>query len=76
MVRASYASDSSVQEDKPLQAWVKDSGSSGSGNVAGLPELTTVGSLVDVLTSLIYRVTVHGRSRLNSCAEPSVNVRA
>jgi Lipoxygenase len=70
VVRASYPSDSSVGADKPLQAWVKDSGPAGSGNVAGLPELTTVDSLVDVLTSLIYRVTAHGCARLNSAPNP------
>ncbi len=73
VVRASYPSDLSVQEDKQLEAWIKDSGPSGSGNVAGLPDLKTVDSLVSVLTSLIYRVTVHGCSRLNSAPNPALS---
>ena len=70
VVKASYPSDSSVGADEQLQAWIKDSGPSGSGNIAGLPALDTVDSLVSVLTSLIYRVTVHGCSRLYSTPNP------
>jgi Lipoxygenase len=73
VVKASYPSDSSVQADTQLQAWITDSGPAGSGNVAGLPELKTVDSLVNVLTSLIFRVTAHGCSRLNSAPNPALS---
>jgi Lipoxygenase len=72
VVKASYPSDSSVQADEQLQAWIKDSGPSGSGNIAGLPDLETVDSLVSILTSLIFRVTIHGCARLYSAPNPSL----
>jgi hypothetical protein len=45
---------------------------SGDGNISGLPKMDSRDSLERVLTSLLYRVTAHGVSRLNSTANPAL----
>ncbi|MFM7318832.1 MAG: lipoxygenase family protein [bacterium] len=66
-----YSDDNAVKSDKPLQQWAKDSGKNGEGNIGGFPEsIATRDELKEILTSLIYRVTVHGSARLNATPNP------
>lgn len=73
-VRASYSSDRAVASDRSLQAWIGLAGSSASngGNIRGLPAMNSRGALERVLTSMLYRVTVHGISRLISSPNPAL----
>jgi hypothetical protein len=70
-VRASYGSDTAVARDSSLQAWIRTAGASAQGNVRGLPQPRTRATLARILTSLLYRVTVHGASRLVSSTNPT-----
>jgi hypothetical protein len=70
VIEANYASDEGVKSDAALQAWIAASGDPEQGNVAGLPLMETKAALNDLMTSLIFRVTVHGASRLNQAANP------
>jgi hypothetical protein len=72
VVDAYYSDDRRVANDKPLQRWIEASGSPGGGNVRGLPAMTTRAALKRVLTSLIYRVTAHGASRLAQSVNPAI----
>ena len=74
-VSASYGSDAAVASDQDLQTWLATSASSdpaAGGNVAGLPETNDRETLQKVLTSLVYRLTVHGISRLSSTSNPAL----
>ena len=70
VIDAHYASDEDVRRDARVQAWIKASGDPARGNVQGLPAMDGKAALKGVLTSLIYRVTAHGTSRLNQVANP------
>ena len=70
VIEANYASDEGVKADAALQAWIAASGDPAQGNVAGLPLMETKAALKEVMTSLIFRITVHGASRLNQAANP------
>jgi hypothetical protein len=70
VIEANYASDEGVKSDAALQAWIAASGDPAQGNVAGLPLMETKAALKEVMTSLIFRITVHGASRLNQAANP------
>ena len=59
-----------MKADAALQAWIAASGDPEQGNVAGLPLMETKAALKEVMTSLIFRITVHGASRLNQAANP------
>jgi hypothetical protein len=71
-VATSYRSDQDVVNDQLLQRWIKASASPGpeGGNIRGLPNVNTRAALKSVLTSLLYRVTAHGISRLNHSINP------
>jgi hypothetical protein len=74
-VGATYGSDAEVAADSHLQAWIATAGSSDlftGGNIRGLPEMNSRAALEQVLTSLLYRITVHGISRLNSTSNPAL----
>jgi hypothetical protein len=58
-----YKHDDDVANDKPLQDWMRASSDPNKGNVRGLPYMSSKKELIKVLTSLIYRVAVHGNSR-------------
>jgi lipoxygenase len=73
IVEAFYPDDASVAADTALQQWIAASGSPSGGNVRGLPAMTTRAALKRVLTSLIYRVTAHGASRLNQGVNPAIS---
>jgi hypothetical protein len=71
-VRATYGSDASVAADGSLQTWIATSAATDGGNIRGLPEMDSRAALVGVLTSLLYRVTVHGISRLSATSNPAL----
>ena len=73
VVDAFYENDGNVVNDAALQRWIAKSASPGGGNISGLPvPLNTRADLKRVLTSLIYRVTAHGTSRLNQSINPAM----
>jgi lipoxygenase len=76
VVEAFYPDDAHVANDAALRRWIAASGAKAGGNVRGLPEMTTRAALTRVLTSLIYRVTAHGSSRLNQAANPVLSFTA
>lgn len=75
-VDTSYSSDSAVANDSQLQSWIARSSASDEGNINGLPTVDTRAELHRVLTSLLYRITAHGLSRLNSTANPALTFTA
>jgi hypothetical protein len=72
VITASYPDDQSVANDAALQRWGKASADPAEGNIRGLPAMTTRASLTRVLTSLIFRVTAHGASRMEEIANPAM----
>ena len=65
-----YETDEDVKHDDDLHAWIHAAGHADHGNIKGLPnEITSRDELAKILTSILYRVTVHGAGSLN----PSVN---
>lgn len=74
-VRTTYASDAAVASDADLQTWISTAASSSAssgGNVRGLPEMNSRAALERVLTSLLYRIAIHGISRMNSTSNPAL----
>ncbi len=74
-VTTTYSSDAAVAADGDLQKWIATAGSSDAstgGNIRGLPEMNSRAALESVLTSLLYRITVHGISRLDSTSNPAL----
>jgi hypothetical protein len=74
-VQATYQTDAPVASDRLLRAWIEASSAADEGNIRGLPEMNSRAALASVLTSLIYRVTAHGVSRLNSRRKPRAHFR-
>lgn len=72
-VEHSYASDQAVQQDQPLQDWIKACGQPLKGNIHGLPAMNSRQNLIEVLTSFVYRITVHGASRMIPVANPALS---
>ncbi|HEY4921641.1 MAG TPA: lipoxygenase family protein [Xanthobacteraceae bacterium] len=72
VVDANYTSDQDVANDAHLRAWIAASGDPAQGNIQGLPAMDTKAALERVLTSLIYRITAHGTSRMNQAANPAL----
>lgn len=70
IVDEAYPDNTAVKNDKALQAWMKEAADKNAGNVRGLPNLNTKAALKRLLTSLIYRVTMHGCSRLRKSLSP------
>jgi len=71
-VDITYATDAEVRDDGHLQAWMRHAADPSGGNIRGLPTLDSRAALVRVLTSLIYRITAHGSSRLMPAAYPGL----
>ncbi len=69
-VNNTYATDSDVVQDKELQSWIASSSDPDEGNIVGIPAPDSRGNLITTLTSLLFRLTAHGASRLNSTANP------
>jgi hypothetical protein len=77
-VRTTYRSDAAVAGDQSLQAWIATANSPNpttGGNVRGLTRTNSRVALERVLTSLLYRITVHGMS-YELDLEPRAHVRA
>jgi hypothetical protein len=72
VIDARYLTDQEVIDDAEVQTWIKVSGNPAQGNVAGLPPMDGKAALKRVLTSLIFRITAHGASRLNQAANPAL----
>ena len=69
-----YSNNDEVADDKHLQAWMAASGDPNRGNVRGLPSpIKTRDELARVLTSILYRVTVHGTGSLNPAVNPALS---
>jgi lipoxygenase len=66
-----YTSDASVANDSGLQAWLTASRDPLDGNVALAP-IETRDELTALLTSLLYRVTVHGAGSLTPTVNPAL----
>jgi hypothetical protein len=78
-VSTTYASDAAVAGDTQLQTWLATAAStdaSSGGNIRGLPETNTRAALQSVLTSLVFRITVHGISRQNRTSNPALSFTA
>ena len=72
VVEASYANDQEVERDRDLQSWLSESEHWSEGNVDDLPDVETRAALTELLTSLIYRITIHGVSRMGNTANPAM----
>lgn len=70
-VDITYASDAEVRQDGQLQDWMRQAADRHGGNIRGLPALDGRAALIRVLTSLIYRITAHGVSRMMRTAYPA-----
>ncbi len=73
VVDATYADDNDVIRDAALLSWIAAARSPESGNVRGLPRVRSRQTLKDVLTSLLYRITVHGVSHFNVTVHPALS---
>ena len=71
-VDTTYPSNVAVVADRDLQAWMAASANPFRGNIRGLPPMTTKRALKSVLTSFLYRITVHGVTRLGAGANPGL----
>lgn len=69
-VMHTWANDAAVVADKDLQAWVAATLDPRDGNVAGFPNLDSRAALITALKSWVFRLSVHGVSRLNYVANP------
>jgi hypothetical protein len=72
VVHTFYASDDSVKNDTGLQAWLTASRDPLDGNV-DLEPIETRAKLIELLTSLLYRVTVHGAGSLTPTVHPALS---
>ncbi len=68
-----YKNDEAIEKDEILQDWIKITGKKDEGNIRGLPKMKTKKALKSVMTSLLYRITIHGISRLNSTINPALS---
>lgn len=73
VVDASFKDDAAVAKSKDLASWMKEAADPKAGNVRGLPTLNTKDNLKRLLTSLIYRVTMHGCTRLRKSLSPTLS---
>lgn len=69
-VEVTYPDDQAIINDKALQKWINASKTKG--NIRGLPTMNSKEALKQVLTSLLYRITMHGASRLDSRSTPAL----
>lgn len=71
-VMHTYQNNNAVIADSHLQNWINSSSNTNGGNVRGLPLMDNRESLLKVLTSLLYRKTVHGIPNLENSLMPSM----
>jgi hypothetical protein len=67
-----YANDNEVRNDNELQNWMAAASNKEDGNIHWLPPMDSKDSLKKVLTSLLYRITAHGISRMDNTANPAM----
>jgi hypothetical protein len=67
-----YLTDTDVENDTGLKAWMDASGDPSQGNIRGLPAVKTRDDLTNVLTSLLYRVNAHGGGTLTPSVHPGL----
>lgn len=72
VVAHSWDDDDAVAADQAVQDWRAMCVRTDRGNVTSLPELTSRAVLAEVLTSLVYRSTIHGYARLIWVANPAL----
>ncbi|HEU5372097.1 MAG TPA: lipoxygenase family protein [Gaiellaceae bacterium] len=71
VVHEIYKTNDEVANDHDLHDWMKTAGHPDHGNVRGLPEtISTRDELAKILTSILYRVTVHGAGSMNPAVNP------
>ena len=68
-----YPTDNDVKSDKGLKAWMTAAADPEQGNVRGLPDIRTKAELKAVLTSILYRVTVHGAGSMTPIVNPTLS---
>ena len=69
-----YPTDGDVANDTDLQAWMKAAGATDQGNIQGIPlTVETQDELTEVLTSMLYRITVHGAGSINPAVNPALS---
>ncbi len=73
IVNNSYKDDSAVIGDEQLKKWIKDCGDKKKGNIKGIGTVNTKEDLIKTLTSYVFRITIHGASRLISTANPALS---
>ncbi len=71
-VETTYADDAQVAADAALEAWITAAGDPDRGNVQGSPAVRDRATLTRVLTSLIYRITIHGSGRNPATSNPGL----
>ena len=69
-VDKTYRDDNEVENDQELQTWINKSATVSEHSIRGLHEPKTRDDLKQILTSFLYRLTMHGASRLSPSANP------
>ncbi len=69
-VNQTWKSDAEVVEDRQVREWLVASSDPTDGNIAGIPTPDSRQNLITTLQSLVFRLTAHGASRLNTTANP------
>jgi len=73
VVEEMYPKETEVAKDESLKEWMKLSGDASGGNIRGLQPMETWSDLIKVLTSVVYRVTVHGVGSLGPSVHPTLS---
>ncbi len=72
VIENTYSSDQDVKEDKQIQKWIENATSKKEGNIRGISKIETKESLVNLLTSYLYRITIHGAGRFVRIVNPGM----
>jgi hypothetical protein len=67
-----YKTEQAMKDDGELKAWLEACSNPREGNIR-LDPVTTVEDLVNVLASVLYRVTVHGAGSLTPSVHPALS---
>jgi len=73
VVDATYRSDAAVAHDAGLRSWAEATAHAWAGNVRGFPRVRSRRDLKRVLTSYLYRITIHGMSRFHGTLHPALS---
>jgi hypothetical protein len=68
-----YQAEGDPANDIGLQKWMAAARNQSEGNVRGIPPIQTRSDLTDVLTSILYRVTVHGAGSMSTVVNPTLS---